>query len=40
MSRLSGHHRIMEARSPRDDGFRSGILFLTHTSESPEQWKQ
>lgn len=26
MSRLSGHHRIMEARKgPRDDGFRSGI---------------
>ncbi|KAL4771798.1 hypothetical protein BDW60DRAFT_189249 [Aspergillus nidulans var. acristatus] len=38
LSRHTGHHRIMELGSPRDDGFRSGVKFFsTHSSESPVQ---
>lgn len=36
--RSSPHHGAIGTNSPRDDGFRSGIMISTHTSESPEQW--
>lgn len=36
--RSSPHHGAIVNNSPRDDGFRSGLILSTHTSESPTQW--